>query len=93
MLIITSNSLANEKYIGIKKNFLLSWKTEEFNNQWGLDAINANYAYYYGYTGKDVPIGMLDVAIYKNHPEFTNIKNIINLVTKGKKEQKKAIPI
>ncbi len=88
LLIITSNSPAYEKHIGIKKHFLSSWKTEEFNNQWGLDAINANYAYYYGYTGKDVPIGVLDAPIYKNHPEFTNVKNIINLVTKGKRAEK-----
>lgn len=46
-----------------------SWKTSEFNRQWGLEAISAEFAYARGYTGKGVTIGIIDNAIL-SHPEF-----------------------
>ncbi len=46
-----------------------SWKTAEFNRQWGLEAISAEFAYARGYTGKGVTIGVIDDAIL-SHPEF-----------------------
>nr|WP_311771930.1 S8 family peptidase [Serratia marcescens] len=46
-----------------------SWKTAEFNRQWGLEAISAEFAYARGYTGKGVTIGVIDNAIL-SHPEF-----------------------
>lgn len=48
-----------------------SWKTAEFNRQWGLEAISAEFAYARGYTGKGVTIGVIDNAIL-SHPEFAD---------------------
>ncbi|CAI1153488.1 Extracellular serine protease precursor [Serratia entomophila] len=47
-----------------------SWKTAEFNRQWALGAISAEFAYARGYTGKDVAIGIIDQTILP-HPELT----------------------
>ncbi|WP_078061999.1 autotransporter serine protease [Serratia marcescens] len=46
-----------------------SWKTAEFNRQWGLGAISAEFAYARGYTGKGVTIGIIDNAVL-SHSEF-----------------------
>lgn len=46
-----------------------SWKTTEFNRQWGLGAISAEFAYARGYTGKGVTIGVIDDAIL-SHSKF-----------------------
>ncbi|CAI1638015.1 autotransporter outer membrane beta-barrel domain-containing protein [Serratia entomophila] len=46
-----------------------SWRSPEFNRQWGLSAISAEYAYARGYTGKGIAIGVIDNAIL-GHPEF-----------------------
>ncbi|EEJ8282788.1 autotransporter outer membrane beta-barrel domain-containing protein [Salmonella enterica] len=45
------------------------WLTPEFNSQWGLEAINAQYAYVRGYNGYGVNIGVLDAKLFQ-HPEF-----------------------
>ncbi|HBA9957089.1 TPA: hypothetical protein J1501_003715, partial [Escherichia coli] len=45
------------------------WQTPEFNNQWGLEAINAQYAYARGYNGYGINIGVLDAKLFQ-HPEF-----------------------
>ncbi|AXK24189.1 Extracellular serine protease precursor [Serratia marcescens] len=47
-----------------------SWKTAEFNRQWGLEAISAEFAYARGYTGKGITIGVIDNAIL-SHSEFS----------------------
>ncbi|MBN5246993.1 S8 family peptidase, partial [Serratia ureilytica] len=47
-----------------------SWLTSEFSRQWGLEAINAQYAYARGYDGQGVNIGVLDAKLFP-HPEFT----------------------
>ncbi|QDL35674.1 autotransporter serine protease [Serratia liquefaciens] len=46
-----------------------SWLTPEFSRQWGLGAINAQYAYARGYNGQGVNIGVLDAKLFP-HPEF-----------------------
>lgn len=48
-----------------------SWKTTEFNGQWGLGAINAHHAYAQGYTGKGIAIGVVDSQVIANHPKLT----------------------
>ncbi|WP_250150824.1 autotransporter serine protease [Serratia marcescens] len=46
-----------------------SWLTSEFSRQWGLGAINAQYAYARGYNGQGVNIGVLDAKLFP-HPEL-----------------------
>ncbi|HDS1137215.1 TPA: S8 family serine peptidase [Stenotrophomonas maltophilia] len=47
-----------------------SWRTEEFNRDWGLAAIKAEYAYARGLTGKGVRLGVTDSGTALEHPEF-----------------------
>ncbi|EGL4350674.1 autotransporter outer membrane beta-barrel domain-containing protein [Salmonella enterica] len=48
-----------------------SWITPEFNSQWGLETIHAQYAYARGYNGQGVNIGILDAKLFQ-HPEFSS---------------------
>lgn len=48
-----------------------TWRTPEFLAQWGLDQINAEYAYARGFDGSGVTVGLLDSGIFLDHPEFT----------------------
>ena len=43
----------------------------EFNAQWGLAAIGAQYALAKGYTGQGVVVGVVDDPIQTTHPEFS----------------------
>ncbi|MDH4982423.1 S8 family serine peptidase [Hyphomicrobium sp. D-2] len=43
----------------------------EFNAQWGLAVVGAQYALEKGYTGAGVSIGVVDGIIQKTHPEFS----------------------
>ena len=47
-----------------------SWQTEEFNADWGLDAMGAQYAYARGLSGNGVKLGVLDTGTLLTHPEF-----------------------
>ncbi|AXK73123.1 autotransporter domain-containing protein [Lysobacter sp. TY2-98] len=47
-----------------------SWLTEEFNADWGLAAINAQYAYARGLTGRGVRLGIFDSGVALGHNEF-----------------------
>ncbi|MGH8357772.1 MAG: S8 family serine peptidase, partial [Pseudomonas sp.] len=46
-----------------------SWRTAEFQSDWGLDRMKANEAYASGITGSGVKIGALDSGFDPNHPE------------------------
>ncbi len=43
---------------------------EEFNRQWGLAAVNAQYALEKGLTGQGVVVGVVDSLVQFSHPEF-----------------------
>lgn len=47
-----------------------SWRTEEFNADWGLGAIGAEYAYARGLSGRGVRLGLFDSGSALAHPEF-----------------------
>ena len=47
-----------------------SWRTEEFQRDWGLGAINAEHAYARGLTGQGVRLGVFDSGTGLDHPEF-----------------------
>ncbi|PDT68522.1 S8 family serine peptidase [Bradyrhizobium sp. C9] len=49
-----------------------SWLTPEFNGDWGLKTMNAQYAYANRITGKDILIGVVDSGILSSHPKFQN---------------------
>lgn len=63
-----------------------SWRSTEFNADWGLGAINAQEAYAAGYTGKGVKLGIFDQPVYALHPEFSGATKVITLVTSGIRE-------
>ncbi|MBA8878975.1 autotransporter domain-containing protein [Phyllobacterium myrsinacearum] len=48
-----------------------TWYTPEFQAQWGLSYIYANYAYAMGVDGSGVKVGVIDSGLAKDHPEFT----------------------
>lgn len=47
-----------------------TWVTDEYNGDWGLEAINASTAYALGYHGQGVKVGVVDSGIAIDHPEF-----------------------
>ncbi|SDB54811.1 subtilase-type serine protease [Pseudomonas sp. NFACC23-1] len=63
-----------------------SWRSSEFNAEWGLGAINAQQAYAAGYTGKGVKLGIFDQPVYAAHPEFSGTGKVVTLVTSGIRE-------
>ncbi|MFJ7108390.1 autotransporter domain-containing protein [Pseudomonas sp. NPDC098740] len=63
-----------------------SWRSPEFNADWGLGAVNAQEAYAAGYTGKGVKLGIFDQPVYAAHPEFSGTNKVITLVTSGIRE-------
>ncbi|MBT2372881.1 autotransporter serine peptidase EprS [Pseudomonas fluorescens] len=46
-----------------------SWRSPEYQSDWGLDRMKANEAYAAGITGSGVKIGALDSGFDPNHPE------------------------
>ncbi|MDU4095368.1 MAG: S8 family peptidase, partial [Pantoea sp.] len=60
-----------------------SWRSSEYNAEWGLGAINADQAYAAGYSGKGVKVGIFDQSVYAKHPEFVGTDKVKNLVTEG----------
>ncbi len=63
-----------------------SWRSPEFNAEWGLGAINAQDAYAAGYTGKGIKLGIFDQPVYAKHPEFSGVDKVVTLVTSGIRE-------
>jgi len=60
-----------------------SWRSAEFNAEWGLGAIHADDAYAAGYSGKGIKLGIFDQPVYAQHPEFASPDKVITLVTTG----------
>lgn len=64
-----------------------SWKTPEFNADWGLGAMNAHHAYARGLTGSGVRLGVFDSGTGLAHTEFSNKDHrsirIADLVSNG----------
>ncbi|WP_230172710.1 autotransporter serine protease [Pseudomonas sp. Bi123] len=48
----------------------VSWRSAEFQRDWGLGRMQADQAYAAGITGKGVKIGVLDSGFDSSHPEF-----------------------
>ncbi|WP_085583131.1 MULTISPECIES: autotransporter serine protease [unclassified Pseudomonas] len=63
-----------------------SWRSAEFQADWGLGAIGADYAYAAGYSGKGVKLGIFDQPVYAAHPEFSGANKVVTLVTRGIRE-------
>ncbi|PJK12111.1 hypothetical protein CO614_05700, partial [Lysobacteraceae bacterium NML120232] len=47
-----------------------SWKSDEFMQDWGLEAMNAHHAYARGLTGNGIRVGIFDSGVGLDHPEF-----------------------
>ncbi len=47
-----------------------SWRTAEFEADWGLGAIGAHHAYARGLTGAGVELGLFDTGVAMGHTEF-----------------------
>ncbi|WP_288195064.1 S8 family serine peptidase, partial [uncultured Phyllobacterium sp.] len=49
-----------------------TWRADkEFQGNWGVGALKAEYAYARGLYGQNIKIGVVDSGIYLPHPEFT----------------------
>ncbi|EMH4161070.1 autotransporter outer membrane beta-barrel domain-containing protein [Pluralibacter gergoviae] len=59
-----------------------SWRTPEFNADWGLKAIHADAAYAAGYTGEGQQVVIFDTPV-NHHPEFAGDGKLTNVVTQG----------
>ncbi|WP_297199767.1 hypothetical protein, partial [uncultured Pluralibacter sp.] len=59
-----------------------SWRTPDFNANWGLNAIHADAAYAAGYTGQGQQVGIFDTPV-NHHPEFAGDGKLTNVVTQG----------
>ncbi|MCJ2122822.1 S8 family peptidase, partial [Methylobacterium sp. J-077] len=49
-----------------------TWRTPEYQADWGLEAMHAADAYAAGYTGLGVTVGVVDSGFYSAHPEFAD---------------------
>ena len=59
-----------------------SWRDDlEFNGNWGLAAIRAEYAHAAGYRGQGARIGIIDQPVWVGHPEFANNAAVDNKLT------------
>lgn len=47
-----------------------SWRSDEFKQDWGLEAIGADYAYARGLSGIGIRLGIVDSGSDLRHPEF-----------------------
>ncbi|MFB3305152.1 autotransporter domain-containing protein [Pseudomonas sp. AMR01] len=48
-----------------------SWRSEEFNKDWGLAAIRADYAYARGLSGEGIRLGIYDTGTDLRHGDFS----------------------
>lgn len=53
-----------------------SWRTDEFDADWGLGAIAAEYAYARGLTGAGIALGQFDTGVERTHPEFAGRNHV-----------------
>jgi len=61
-----------------------TWRENaEFLADWGLDEMNAEYAYARGLTGAGVRLGILDSGVDDRHPEFAGADKLHLLTTLG----------
>ncbi len=49
-----------------------SWRTAEFQRDWGLLSMGAEYAYAAGYSGAGIKVGVVDSGFFDLHPQFSS---------------------
>ncbi|WP_095077087.1 autotransporter serine protease [Pseudomonas sp. Irchel s3h17] len=54
-----------------------SWRTPEYQEDWGLERMQASQAYATGITGQGVKIGAMDSGFDPNHPEAARFRPIV----------------
>ena len=47
-----------------------SWRTAEFNRDWGLLSMGAEFAYARGYSGDGIRVGLVDSGYFDAHPQL-----------------------
>ncbi|WP_167285182.1 autotransporter domain-containing protein [Marilutibacter alkalisoli] len=52
-----------------------SWRSDEFNADWGLAAIGAHHAYARGLSGRGIRLGVFDSGVDLRHGEFAGKQN------------------
>lgn len=73
LLLAVSIAQANAQYLETgKPGDPASWRSAEFQRDWGLARMQADQAYAAGITGKGVKIGALDSGFDAAHPEFAS---------------------
>lgn len=69
------NNVAQAQSVNGRLGDPSSWRSDEFNAQWGLGAIGAEYAYARGLTGRGVRVGISDSGTALMHSEFDGKDN------------------
>ncbi|WP_027612785.1 autotransporter serine protease [Pseudomonas sp. URIL14HWK12:I6] len=73
LLLAVSIAQAHAQYLESgKPGDPASWRSAEFQRDWGLARMQADQAYAAGITGKGVKIGALDAGFDAAHPEFAS---------------------
>ena len=73
LLLAVSIAQAHAQYLEFgKPGDPASWRSAEFQRDWGLARMQADQAYAAGITGKGVKIGALDSGFDAAHPEFAS---------------------
>lgn len=73
LLLAVSIAQANAQYLETgKPGDPASWRSAEFQRDWGLTRMQADQAYAAGISGKGVKIGALDSGFDAAHPEFAS---------------------
>ncbi len=71
LLLVISTTQAQAQYLETgQPGDAASWRTSEFQRDWGLARMQADQAYAAGITGQGVKVGALDSGFDASHPEF-----------------------
>lgn len=61
----------------------MSWRSDEFKRDWGLEAIGADHAYARGLSGRGIIVGMFDSGVAHWHSELAGTTHLLQIHDPG----------